>query len=231
MTDLTQTAPPPRAGVDLDPDPATPVRALSRKGRMTRARLLAAAKETFEEDGFLEARISDIAERAGLSHGSFYTYFDSKEEVFREVALAVEDELGSPVGEVILAPGSTAPPYERIRVAMRKHLETYRREARIMGVIEQVSRHDAELRAALWERRALYGRAVSDSIRQLQVRGLADARLDPEVAAAVLGSMTERFPEKWLSEGRVVCDFDDGVDQLATIFLNALRIPTPDEGG
>ena len=51
------------------------------------------------------------------------------------------------------------------------------------------------------------------------------------MAAAVLGSMTERFPEKWLSEGRVVCDFDDGVDQLATIFLNALRIPTPDEGG
>ena len=229
MTDLTQTAPPPRREEILAPDP-TPPRALSRKGQLTRARLLAAAKEIFEEDGFLEARISDIAERAGLSHGSFYTYFDSKEEVFREVALAVEDQLGSPVGEVILAPGSTAPPYERIRVAMRKHLETYRREARIMGVIEQVSRHDAELRTALWERRALYGRAVSDSIRQLQVRGLADARLDPEVAAAVLGSMTERFPEKWLSEGRVDCDFDEGVDQLATIFLNALRIPTPDEG-
>ena len=50
----------------------------SRKGAKTRARLLAAAKETFEEDGFLDARISDIAERAGLSHGSFYHYFDSK---------------------------------------------------------------------------------------------------------------------------------------------------------
>jgi AcrR family transcriptional regulator len=31
-----------------------------------------AAKEIFENDGFLDARISDIAERAGLSHGSFY---------------------------------------------------------------------------------------------------------------------------------------------------------------
>ena len=111
MTELTQTAP--RSPSELDATPGTPPpapRALSRKGRMTRARLLAAAKEIFEEDGFLEARISDIAERAGLSHGSFYTYFDSKEQVFREVALAVEDELGSPVGEVILAPGSTAPP-------------------------------------------------------------------------------------------------------------------------
>ena len=42
----------------------------SRKGVQTRARLLDAAKEIFEENGFLEARITDIAERAGLSHGA-----------------------------------------------------------------------------------------------------------------------------------------------------------------
>ena len=58
----------------------------SRKGEQTRARLLDAAKEIFEDNGFLEARISDIAERAGLSHGAFYHYFDSKEQIFREIA-------------------------------------------------------------------------------------------------------------------------------------------------
>ncbi|MGO9335443.1 MAG: TetR/AcrR family transcriptional regulator, partial [Acidimicrobiales bacterium] len=35
----------------------------SPKGTRTRVRLLEAAKEIFEENGFLEARISDIAER------------------------------------------------------------------------------------------------------------------------------------------------------------------------
>ena len=65
----------------------------SRKGIETRARLVDAAKHVFEDDGFLEARISDIAERAGLSHGSFYHYFESKEEVFLEVAVAQEDRL------------------------------------------------------------------------------------------------------------------------------------------
>jgi len=39
----------------------------SLKGVQTRARLLDAAKEIFEENGFLEARIADIAVRAGLS--------------------------------------------------------------------------------------------------------------------------------------------------------------------
>ena len=68
----------------------------SRKGVETRARLVAPAKEIFERDGFLDARISDIAERAGLSHGSFYHYFESKEEVFREVAAEVDERSARP---------------------------------------------------------------------------------------------------------------------------------------
>src|SRR5271163_522331 len=120
----------------------------SRKGVETRARLLGAAKEVFERDGFLDARISDIAERAGLSHGSFYHYFESKEEIFREVAIAVDDKLSAPVGRVILDPDSHAKPRERIREAIRQHLVGYRDEARIMGVIEQMSRYDRHLSAA-----------------------------------------------------------------------------------
>src|SRR5271165_5679457 len=79
----------------------------SRKGVQTRARLVAAAKEVFEENGFLDARISDIAERAGLSHGSFYHYFESKEEVFREVAAEVDERLSAPLS-VVLDPSSHA---------------------------------------------------------------------------------------------------------------------------
>src|SRR3954469_13700754 len=84
----------------------------SRKGVQTRARLVDAAKQIFEEHGFLEARISDIAERAGLSHGSFYHYFDSKEQVFREVAEEVLNRLAAPMTDVVLVHGSSTPPAE-----------------------------------------------------------------------------------------------------------------------
>jgi AcrR family transcriptional regulator len=196
----------------------------SRKGEETRARLLAAAKEIFEENGFLDARISDIAERAGLSHGSFYHYFDSKEEVFREVARAVEDQLSAPLGSVILDPTSEATPAERIRHAIRLHMESYRREARIMGVIEQVSRYDEHVRDARYERHRHFGKQVEESIRRLQRHGLADATLDPVIAAVALGSMTSRFPEVWLVEGRLGCSFDDGVEQLTRVFINGLGL-------
>ena len=123
----------------------------SRKGEITRARLLDAAKAVFEETGFLEARISDIAVRAGLSHGSFYHYFDSKEQIFREVAdeqeallTASARENGASddhvVGEVV---GASLTEYDRILLANRRYLQRYRDNGKIMGVIEEVSRYDS----------------------------------------------------------------------------------------
>ena len=49
----------------------------------TRAKLLEAAREEFGEKGFYEAGITGITQRAGVALGSFYTYFNSKEEVYR----------------------------------------------------------------------------------------------------------------------------------------------------
>jgi AcrR family transcriptional regulator len=205
-------------------EPEKPSGPRSRKGERTRARLLDAAKQVFEESGFLEARISDIAERAGLSHGSFYHYFDSKEQIFREVAESLDEVLSAPMTEVVLATGSTVPPQERIREALRQHFESYRKEARIMGVIEQVSRYDDHVNALRLARHQEYSNQIADSIRQLQLRKLADPELDPALTAAALGALTYRFAEMWLVQGAVDCSLDEGIDQVTKIFVNALGL-------
>ena len=53
------------------------------RGRKTRDKLLEAAEVEFGEKGFHEAGISGITYRAGVALGTFYTYFESKEEIFR----------------------------------------------------------------------------------------------------------------------------------------------------
>ena len=70
---------------------------------------------------------------------------------------------------------------------------------------------------------------MAESISRLQRRGFVDSSLDPLITAAVLSSMTNRFPELWLSEGRLDCSFDEGVEHLTVIFINALQITNPDE--
>lgn len=53
------------------------------RGRRTLRAILDAAATEFGERGFHEASISGITRRAGVALGSFYTYFDSKDAVFR----------------------------------------------------------------------------------------------------------------------------------------------------
>ena len=191
---------------------------------MTRARLLAAAKEIFEERGLLDARIADITMRAGVSYGSFYHYFDSKEAVFREVAAIVEARLSAPLDDVIFVRGSGSTPEERLHEGISRYFESYREDARLLGVIEQASRFDEEVSAL---RRAHYRETatqIAASIRQLQRRGMADPELDPKVAATALGAMTYRFAELWLAQGELECDFEAGVDTVARLFVNALGL-------
>jgi AcrR family transcriptional regulator len=46
-----------------------------------RNQILDAAMKTFSEVGFHKARMSDIADTSGLSKGSLYWYFDSKDSI------------------------------------------------------------------------------------------------------------------------------------------------------
>ena len=63
------------------------------RGARTRQAILTSARTVFERDGFLEARISDITATASIAQGSFYRYFNSKDEVFRELIDDVAHEL------------------------------------------------------------------------------------------------------------------------------------------
>jgi AcrR family transcriptional regulator len=201
------------------PAPATP---RSRKGAQTRARLIEAAREVFERDGFLNARISDIAAAAGLSQGSFYHYFDSKEQIFREVAEAQEERLTAPDPD--RDDGRELEPRVVIGEANRRYLERYRDASNLMGVIEQVSRYDDHVSAARFATMKHFAERAERSIRRMQNDGLADPRVNPQIAADALGAMVARFAEIWMVQGYRDYDFDEAVEQLTRLWANALGI-------
>jgi AcrR family transcriptional regulator len=73
------------------------------RGRRTLRLILDAAAEEFGERGFHEAAIARIAQRAGVAIGSFYTYFDSKEAVFRALVADMSARVRETVAPVIIA--------------------------------------------------------------------------------------------------------------------------------
>ena len=219
----------PKARTNQLPEPAAVPR--SRRGELTRAKLVNAAKQVFERDGFLDARIVDIAAKAKVSYGAFYHYFESKEQIFREVAEAQENRLSAPPEYDGKPRPIDISAHERIRDANRRYLERYRSEARLMGVIEQVSRYDSYVNAARMASQRHFAERAERLIRRLQSQGEADERVNPAIAADALGSMIGRFAELWLTQGYREYDFDEAVEQLTLLWANALGIDTREERG
>jgi AcrR family transcriptional regulator len=69
----------------------------TRRKRARPGEILEAAMAVFAEKGFAASRMEDIAARAGVTKGTIYLYFPSKEEVFKTL---VRDFIGSTLADV-----------------------------------------------------------------------------------------------------------------------------------
>lgn len=69
------------------------------RGRKTREKLLRAAEYEFGERGFHAVAINDLTRRAGVALGTFYVYFESKEEIFRSLVTYLSHRVRSTLAE------------------------------------------------------------------------------------------------------------------------------------
>ena len=76
---------------------AKPTRSDRRMVRNRKA-LLRAAEKLIAEKGFERVTIDEIAETADLAKGTFYNYFDDKNEIAKELALTIRQDLAAEVG-------------------------------------------------------------------------------------------------------------------------------------
>jgi AcrR family transcriptional regulator len=100
------------------------------RGRKTLRRLLEAAAKEFGERGYHEAAITGITGRAGVALGTFYTYFESKEEVFRALVRDMSQTTRQHVAEAVRdAPSRKEAERKGLEAFIaftRKHPELYR---------------------------------------------------------------------------------------------------------
>ncbi|WP_235215327.1 TetR/AcrR family transcriptional regulator [Phaeacidiphilus oryzae] len=211
---------------DADTGTARRVNPRSARGMRTRAALVRAAREVFERDGYLDARIADITTTAGVAAGSFYTYFVNKEEIFTAVVAQVQEEMLHP--NLRQRTGITDP-RELISAANREYLRAYRKNARLMAVFEQVAQIDEDFRALRVKRGDAFAQRNARMIRELQRAGLADAALDPLVTAHALSSMVSRMAYLVYVSGQRI-PFERLAGTLDRLWENGLRLRPPDTG-
>ena len=111
------------------------------RGRATLRKLLDAAAIEFGERGFHEASISGITRRAGTALGSFYTYFDSKDEIFRALVQDMSAQVGVHASAAMQG-AQTA--LDKERSALRGFLEFAREHKEIYRIIDEAEFVDPE---------------------------------------------------------------------------------------
>lgn len=151
------------------------------RGRRTLRALLDAARAEFGEKGFHESSVVSITSRAGVALGSFYTYFDSKESLFRALVKDMSGQVRDHVAPVLPGAGDQIDAEGRALAAFllfaRQHKEIYR----IIDEAEFVA-PDA------W--RAHYGTTVERILERLkaaETRGELSGPIDEAHAWAIMG--------------------------------------------
>lgn len=194
------------------------------RGLRTRQSLVRAARRVFERDGFINSRLTDIAREANTSIGTFYTYFDSKDEIFTAVLQVAQDDMLHPgLPHVEEDPENIAAVLE---ASNRAYFEAYGRNAKLMVLLEQVATINPEFRALRIERSRLFTVRVARWIEAAQEAGMADPALDPVMTARALASMVSRLAYYSFSLGED-WDVDAMVETSTKLWFNALGMTLP----
>jgi AcrR family transcriptional regulator len=194
----------------------------TRKSARTRELLVTTARSVFVRMGYMDARVSDIVEEAGVAHGSFYTYFPSKREIFQEVVDQVSDLISAAV-----APGSddvSGDHLGNLERANRRYIRVHWDNAEILRLVEQVATADPVIHESRIAARRAHVDRIDQTIRTLQRRGLADtADLDSHTTAGALVSMLSSFAH-WSSIEPGEYDPDEVAHTLTQIWARALGL-------
>jgi AcrR family transcriptional regulator len=191
---------------------------LTARGAETRRRLIVAARRIFEETGFVEARVEDIARAAGAANGSFYTYFDSKQAILDAVALDVFEEL-----EAAVHLTEHLGPRAAFETINKQYFDTWMRNRKMLMTLYQVSGFLPRFFSRLSESHRLHAKRIATSLRDLQERNVIASDIDPDHAAVALGAMVEQSLRWWVGQGEPF-DPDIALSTLNTLWTRAIGL-------
>ncbi|MFC8179642.1 TetR/AcrR family transcriptional regulator [Rhodococcus sp. NPDC057297] len=192
------------------------------RGRKTRERLLTAARIVFETKGFLDTRVSDICGEASLAQGTFYIYFQTKEDIFynlvdsvvadRYLLTSVPDDFDGTVAD-------------RFAYTLRQYFIEVQRAKKFSRIVEQVATFDEHMRESRMKIRREFSRRIQHGIERLQRQSAADQDISAELTAEAIVAMINNFAYINLVLGeRDDLDIDQVVSTLTNIWARSIAL-------
>lgn len=156
------------------------------RGARKRAQILEAARAVFEEKGY-DAKIDEVAERAGVAYGSVSYYFKNKDGLL----FAIADLLFEEMTRIDPLPSAGERPADLLRRVHHAYYDAYVRNARLMGLVEHVATFHDGFRDLRAKHRARFIEGSAWVIGQWKEAGLIRPELDPDPTARALAAMID----------------------------------------
>lgn len=197
---------------DAEESPAT-ARAIQ-----TAARLRKAAREAFGELGWQATRVQDVVERAGVSHGTFYTYYENKAAVLADLVRESQADL-----EALAEARWEA---ENVRGALEGIigglLEVYERDLPVLRTWLEATRDEPEFREPYVQIRARYRDRVADQVQAVIDASGRTAAAPATTIASALVAMVEHVAYSWFILGEPH-ERQDVLDTLVLVWGSTLN--------
>lgn len=161
------------------------------RGEATRKKLLAAAERLFGREGYHRTSVAGITREAGVGHGTFYLYFESKEEIFRELVRHLSHELRATIARAVEGLDDRL---EVERVGFRTFFRFAREHRNLYRIVHEAESVDPALARWYYER---IGRGYAEGLRAAMEAGEI-RRLDPEALAYALAGIGHMLGVRWV---------------------------------
>lgn len=187
------------------------------KGLATRQRLIQAARQVFARDGFVNTRMADIAQEAGLSLGALYRYFENKEDLFEQLVADIHEEL-------FAASRPTehrfeVEPFAALNEANLGYLSHYYEHRDVMRVLVEAGAVDPRFRDIWWKMRSRHSARFMQTARD--AFGITDlGGIDPAIAADAMTCLVEQIAYVWYAHEERH-DRDVSLDEAAEVVTRA----------
>ncbi|MDX1619788.1 MAG: TetR/AcrR family transcriptional regulator [Nitriliruptorales bacterium] len=186
----------------------------TRRGAETAARLRTAARAVFSAQGYAAARVEDIVAAAGVSHGTFYTYYDNKAAILQ----ALVDEAADAVTVVASEPWEGDDLVATVEHVLSRFVDVFIGEADVIRTWLEAAVLEPDFGDRLREIRREYIERVADQLEPV-TRGTDH---DPRVAASALIAMVEGYATRTF-EAAPEQERSAAIRTLAAIWAGGIR--------
>lgn len=186
-----------------------------------RERILDAAETVFAEHGFFSAKVSQIAEKAGVADGTIYLYFKSKDDLLISL---FESRMKTVTDAMRRALEKAPDPVARLEVFVRTHLEMVHQHPRLAEVLTVELRQSAKFMKEISN--PLFGeylKLLAQTISDGQAQELFTAELPASVAARAIFGMVDELALAWLLGGADKFDIVRTADWVGALILRGLK--------